>query len=84
MTTRETVRRLVDELPDSELKAARRFLEYLGHRTDPLLRKLLEAPEDAEELGDETLAALRDAEADFQAGRVVAHGEVRRRLLGAG
>lgn len=81
MTTKEKLRRLVDELPDSELDAARRFLEYLRHRTDPLLRKLLEAPEDAEELSVEALAALGDAEEDFKAGRVIAHGEIRRRLL---
>lgn len=61
---------------------ARRFLEYLRHRTDPLLRKLLEAPEDTEELSDKGLAALRAAEEDFKAGRVVGHGDVRQRLLG--
>lgn len=29
MTTRETLHHLVDELPESEVKTARRFLEYL-------------------------------------------------------
>lgn len=83
MTTKEKLRRLVDELPDSELDAAGRFLEYLRHRRDPMLRKLLGAREEIEDLSDEGLAALREAEEDFTAGRVMPHGEIRR-LLEAG
>jgi len=78
VTTKEKLRRLVDELPDSELDAAGRFLEYLRHRRDPMLKKLLEAREESEELSDEGLAALREAEEDFKAGRVMAHDQIRR------
>lgn len=78
MTTKEDLCRLVDQLPDSELNAARRFLEYLRDAADPLLRKLLEAPEDDEELTDEDLAALAEAEEDFKVGRVFSHEELKR------
>ena len=81
MTTKDGLRLLVDQLPESEIEAARRYLEYLRDTADPFLRKLLEAPEDDEELSDETLAALEKAEEDFKAGRVVSHEEAKRRLL---
>ncbi|MBI2322120.1 MAG: hypothetical protein HYU88_08555 [Chloroflexi bacterium] len=46
-TAREHLHRLVDELPDGELHAAARFLEYLHDLgSDPLMRLLEEAPED--------------------------------------
>lgn len=75
---RADLRRLVDQLPEGELHAARRFL--LRCVRDPLLRKLLEAPEDDEELTDECQAALDEAEEDFRAGRVVSHEELEREL----
>ena len=53
MPTRDSFHRLIDELPESELAAAQRFLHYLGATADPVLRALLEAPVDDEpEPGD--------------------------------
>ena len=48
MTTREELYRLVDELPDYEIQAAMRYLQYLRDRYDPVLAVLLNAPEDDE------------------------------------
>lgn len=43
---------------------------------DPLLELLLSAPEDDAELDEETLAVLREAEADLAAGRVLTSSEL--------
>jgi hypothetical protein len=48
MPRRDTLHRLIDELPESELAAAERFLHYLRATADPVLRALLEAPLDNE------------------------------------
>ena len=53
MTTKEDLRRLVDQLLGSELIAARRFLEYLRDSGDPVLRAFLEAPGDHEREAEE-------------------------------
>lgn len=81
MTTKEVLRRLVDELPADELPAARRFLEYLRDRGDPVLRAFLDAPEDKEPLSPEEEAALAEAEAERRQGAGVPWAEVRRSIL---
>jgi hypothetical protein len=43
VTTKEDLRYLVDQLPDSEIHAARRFLEYLRDTGNPVLRAFLDA-----------------------------------------
>ncbi len=43
---------------------------------DPLLELLLSAPEDDEDLDEETLAALQEAEADLDAGRILTSSEL--------
>lgn len=48
MASKEELHSLIDRLPEAELQAARRFLEYLCERDDPVLRALLNAPEDDE------------------------------------
>ena len=82
MTTKEELYSLVDDLPDSELHAARRYLEYLRSTGDPVLRAFLEAPDDDEPETEEERAAMAEAHEDFRAGRVVPHDEAKRRLLG--
>lgn len=45
MTKRERLHSLVEDLPDQELHAALRFVEYLRRETsDPVARALREAP----------------------------------------
>ena len=71
MNTKEDLYRLVDELPESEINAARRYLEYLRNLGDPVLRALKEAPEDDEPETEEERAAVAQAYEDLAAGHVV-------------
>ena len=57
MTTRDDLYRLVDELPENEIQAAKRYLEYLRSLGDPVLKALLEAPDDDESEGEEERVA---------------------------
>ena len=84
MTERERLRELVEDLPESEVHAALRFVEYLRHSEDddPVLKALRDAPPDDEPLTEEDIAALQEAYEDLAQGRVVSHEEARRRLLG--
>lgn len=77
---RETLHRIVDELPDNELRAAKRYMEYLRNMSDPLVRKLAEAPYDDEPETEEERAAVEEAYEDFEAGRVYTSEEVKREL----
>jgi len=79
---RDELRQLVDQLPDRDLYAAKRFLAYLRNTRDPVMQKLMEAPYDDEPLTEEDEVALAEAYEDLGAGRVVSHEEARRRLLG--
>jgi hypothetical protein len=63
--SRDTLHDLVDRIPDEELPAAKRFLEYLA--ISPAYRTALSAPPDDEPV----------TEADV-AGRVVSHDEILR------
>jgi hypothetical protein len=78
--TRTELHRMIDELPESELHAAARFLEFLREAGDPLLRALEAAPEDDEPLTPEDEAAIEEALEDVRAGRVVRHEDLWRRL----
>ncbi len=78
MTIKDELYRLVDELPESELHAAKRYLEYLRNMGDPLLQALMAAPDDDEPEGEEERASVAEARRDFEAGRVVTHEELKR------
>jgi predicted transcriptional regulator len=78
MKDRETLHTLVDDLPEAELSAARRFLEYLRRQADPLRSILDAAPLDDEPVTDEDLAAIREGLAEKARGEVVSHEEVKR------
>lgn len=83
MTDRERLHELVEDLPESEVYAALRFVEYLRRSDDdPVLKALRDALPDDEPLTEEDLAALQEAYEDLRQGRVVSHEEARRRLLG--
>ena len=83
MNARGAVHALVEELPDSELPVAVRFLEFLKARTGEVLRLHLDAalPDD-EVLTDDDLVAIEEGFAEAERGEVVTHEEVRRRLAG--
>ena len=78
MAIKDDLHRLVDELPEDELPVARRFLQYLYDMTDPVLRALIEAPEDDEPETDEERAAVAEAYEDLAASRVVSFEDVKR------
>jgi hypothetical protein len=80
MTTRETLYHLIDDLPDSELYAVQRFLEYVRDSRDPLTRLLDHAPPDDEPLTQEDIAALDAAHATAAQGQVIPHEQLRREL----
>ena len=80
MPTRDTCHRLIDELPESELAAAERFLQYLRATTDPVLRALLEAPPDDEPETEEERQAVQAARDELARGEVRTLEEVRQAL----
>jgi len=80
MESRQTLHTLVDELPEPELPAARRYLEYLRETADPLRRALKTAPVDDEPLTDDDLAAIREGREDLAKGATASHDEIKRLL----
>ena len=80
MPTRDMLHRLIDELPESELAAAERFLYYLRATTDPVLRALLEAPPDDEPETEEERRAVQEAREELARGEVWTLEDVRREL----
>lgn len=82
MTEKERLRALVEDLPDSEVHTALRFVEYLRREgVDPVARALLDASYDDEPLTAEDLADLEVAENDRLQGRVVSHDQAKTDLL---
>ena len=77
---RDRLHRLVDRLPETEVHAAARYLEYLSERGDPLVRIAMAAPEEDEELSERGHRLLDEGRKDFAAGRTHAVDEVKREL----
>jgi hypothetical protein len=82
MTEKERLHSLVEDLPEPEVHAALRFVEYLRREApDPVAQALQNAPFDDEPVTAEDLEELEAAERDLQEGHVVSHDEARRELL---
>ena len=77
---KERLHKLVDRIPDGEVHTAERFLEYLASVDDPVLRSLMNAPEDDEPVTPEEEEAVREALEDVAAGRMHSLEEVKREL----
>ena len=77
MTTRESLHRLIDVIPGDSLDAVERAIEPF---IDPVARAPANAPIDDEEETDEERAAVAEALADIEAGRVMTLEELRREL----
>lgn len=79
MTTKETLKHLIDELPDSMLPAVERFLARLREDAElpPVLR---DAPWDDEPVDPEEAEGDREAWDDVRAGRVTSNEDLRREL----
>jgi hypothetical protein len=82
MTAREQLRHLVENLPEPEVFAALRFVEFLTRveANDPMTRFLLRVAEEDEETPDEEAHALDTAGEQARRGDVVAWEDVKRRL----
>lgn len=82
MTVKDTLHRIIDELPESELPEAERALrELLKRGPSALPRVLANAPGDDEPETEEERVVAQKAREDLAAGRVVPHDEALRRLL---
>jgi hypothetical protein len=77
MSARDRLHRLVDELPESELSAAARFLHDRRATADPVLRALLEAPPDDEPETEGERHIVQEAQKELARGEVRALAEVR-------
>jgi len=69
MDVRDHLHQLVDELPEAEIPAAQRFLQYLHEVHDPI---------DHEPLSDETIEAIREGEEAMKRGEFITLEEYRR------
>ncbi|HEY1342140.1 MAG TPA: hypothetical protein VGF59_31750 [Bryobacteraceae bacterium] len=74
--SRDVLHHLVDRIPEEELPAAKRFLEYLV--VSPAYRAALSAPPDDEPLTEADAAAIERAREDVRAGKVISHDAILR------
>jgi hypothetical protein len=74
--SRDTLHDLVDRIPEEELPAARRFLEYLA--VNPAYRAALSAGPDDEPVTDGDASAITRAREDIREGKVISHDEILR------
>lgn len=78
---RDEIHRIVDELPEGELKAARRYLEFIRNvGADPVRRALENAPLDDEPETEEELRGVEQARRELEAGEVLTTEALKREL----
>jgi len=70
MPMRDTLHRLVDDLPESALTTAERLLNYLRATADPVLKALLEAPLADEPETEEERRAVQEGHEELAQGQV--------------
>jgi hypothetical protein len=76
--SRHTLHELVDRIPEEELPAAQRFLEYLA--VSPAYRAALAAPPDDEPVTEGDAAAIARVQEELRTGKIVPHDDVLREL----
>ena len=76
--SRHTLHELVERIPEEEVSAAQRFLEYWA--ISPAYRPALSALPDDEPVTEDDAAAIARARAEVREGRVVSHDEVLRKF----
>jgi hypothetical protein len=74
--SRETLHDLVDRIPEDEVPAAQRFLEYLA--VSPAYRAALSAPVDDEPVTETDAAAIFRACDEVRTGKVISHDDMLR------
>ena len=78
--SRQELKDLIDGLPDLELHAIKRFIQYIRDMDDPLLRLMAEAPWDDEPVTEEDIAAFTETDEDFRTGNVFTQEEIEKEL----
>ena len=73
---RDSLHSLIDRIPEADLLAVRRFLEYLA--VSPAFRAAQTAALDDEEVTRADEDAMARAQADIEAGRTTSHEDVLR------
>ena len=73
---RDTLHDLIDRLPEEELPAAKRFLEYLA--VSPAYRTALSVPLDDEPVTEGDISAIERARDEVRDGEVVPYDEILR------
>jgi len=74
--TREALHELIERIPEGEIAAAQRFLEYLA--TSIAFRATRSAPPDDEPVTKGDVESITQAHSDIKTGKVVSHEEVLR------
>jgi hypothetical protein len=78
--SRDTLHDLIDRIPEEELPAAKRFLEYLA--VSPAYRAALSAPPDDEPVTEADAAAIARVRHEVRGGNVISHDEILREFGG--
>ncbi len=78
--TRDDLHKLVDRLPQCELEVS--YWVLLAHlkEHDPLLWRLMNAPEDGEELTEEDVLAIEEGKVDLRNGNWITQKELEAKL----
>lgn len=81
--TKEHLHELIEELPDSEIEEAARYLKRLRElANDPVYQAFMNAPyDDDEPLTPEDEAAIAEGEAEWRRGETLSWEEVKRNLF---
>ena len=74
--SRDILHDLVDRIPEEDLPAAKRFLEYLA--VSPAYRAALCAAPDDEPVTEADATAIARAREEVRAGKVISHDEILR------
>ena len=74
--SRDPSHALIDRIPEGDVPAAERFLEFLT--SSPAYRAALCAPVGDEPVTEGDASAILNARAEIRAGKVIAHGEILR------
>jgi hypothetical protein len=80
MASRDSLHRIVDDLPETEIARAERLLEVLKETAEPRLHTLESAPEDDEPETVEEAAAVAEAWRDHREGKSLTTKDLMQRL----
>ena len=78
--TKDDLHHLIDDLPDSEVHAAARYIQYLRSNRDPFVQALLDAPLDDEPETAEERKTADEAWQEYLEGKARPLAEVREEL----